>query len=331
MTQITHESALNNFFHQVNYALTNYKEHGLKASSFNNIIIGGLGGSGIGGRIAKNYFSDKISLPLEVYSDYTLPAYASNKSLIILSSYSGLTEETLAMFDKARQIGATVICITSGGTLLDLAKENGIPYYIVEGGYQPRMALGFSLSYNLLILGELFGIEIKSELQSLKTIYDNSASEQARANDMLEFFKGGLEHKFVIVADAITEAIGIRFCQQIQENAKVEAFINVLPEANHNVFETYYGKLPTNFIFLNSHTNDRNIGRFAYLKELLENQGNKIYELSLNGGSVSELYKTIHMNDWFSIFLSNVKGADNMSVPNISGLKSFLLRMNASN
>ena len=331
MTQITHESALNNFFHQVNYALSNYHEHGLKAASFNNIIIGGLGGSGIGGRIAKNYFSDKISLPVEVYSDYTLPAYASNKSLIILSSYSGLTEETLAMYEKARQIGATIVCITSGGTLLELAQANNIPFYIVEGGYQPRMALGFSLSYNLLILGELFGISVKPELEALQSVYTNAAAEQARANDMLEFFKNNLDNKFVIVADAVTEAIGIRFCQQIQENAKVEAFINVLPEANHNVFETYYGKLPTNFIFMNSHTNDRNIGRFGYLKELLENQGNKIYELNLDGGSINELYKTIHMNDWFSILLSNVKGADNMSVPNISGLKSFLLRMNASN
>ena len=331
MTQITHEFALNNFFHQVSFALSNYHSHGLKASNYNNIIIGGLGGSGIGGRIAKSYFSDKISLPVEVYSDYTLPAYASDKSLIILSSYSGLTEETLAMYDKAIQIGATVVCITSGGTIHEQAKAANIPCYMVEGGYQPRMALGFSLSYNLLILGELFGIEVKPELEALKSMYDNSAAEQTRAKDMLEFFKNNLDNKFVIVADAVTEAIGIRFCQQIQENAKVEAFINVLPEANHNVFETYYGKLPSNFIFMNSHTNDRNIGRFSYLKELLEKQGNTIYELSLNGGSIGELYKTIHMNDWFSILLSDVKGADNMSVPNISGLKTFLLRMNASN
>lgn len=331
MTHITHEIALGNFYHQIAYAIENHHNHGLKAESFSNIIIGGLGGSGIGGRIAKTYFSDKGSLPIEVYSDYTLPKYAGKNSLMILSSYSGLTEETLSMYEKAKAIGAKIVCITSGGTLLEWAKADNVPYYIVEEGYQPRMAIGFSLTYNLLILGELFGIEVKPELMGLKSVYDDSAKEQSAAKEMLSFFENGIDNKFVIVSDAVTEAIGIRFCQQIQENAKVEAFINVLPEANHNVFETYYGKLPSNFIFMNSHTNDRNIGRFGYLKELLEKQGNLVYELSLNGGSITELYRMIHMNDWFSIFLSNKKGADNMTVPNIAGLKSFLLRMNSSN
>src|SRR5690606_40901821 len=117
--------------------------------------------------------------------------------------------------------------------------------------------------------------------EAIKSIYENTELEQNRAKDMLSYFSKSLNNKFVIVADGMTEAIGVRFCQQIQENAKVEAFINVLPEANHNVFETYYGKLPNNFIFMNSNSNDRNIGRFGYLKELLEKQGNTIYEINL--------------------------------------------------
>lgn len=330
MTQITHEIALENFNHQVNYALNGYKQHGLKASDFTNVIIAGLGGSGIGGRIAKTYFSDKSNLPIEVYSDYALPAYASANSLIILSSYSGLTEETLAMYAKAKSVGASILCITSGGTLLEWANADNVMTYMVEVGYQPRMALGFSLTYNLLILGELFGIDLSNELKNLESVYANSSAERSRAKEMLEFFNNGLDNKFVIVTDTVTEAIGVRFCQQIQENAKLEAFVNVLPEANHNVFETYYGKLPSNFIFMNSLTNDRNIGRFGYLKQLLEKYDNKVYELNVPGGSIHEIYKTIHMNDWFSIYLSNARGADNMSVPNISGLKSFLLGMNSN-
>lgn len=330
MTHITHEMALDNFYHQIDFAINNYHAHGLKVGNYSNIIIAGLGGSGIGGRIAKTYFADKCPIPIEVYSDYELPAYASSKSLIILSSYSGLTEETLAMHDRAKAIGAQLLCITSGGTLLELAQNNNIPHYIVETGYQPRMALGFSLTYNLLILSELNGLDILSDLKSVQTVFKHSDEEKDRAKDMLTYFSESAKNKFVIVADGITESIGIRFCQQIQENAKCEAFINVLPEANHNAFETYYGKLPTNFIFMNSHTNDRNIGRFAYLKDLLTKQGNLVYEINLNGGSVNEIFKTIHMNDWFSIYLSNQLGADNMTVPNISGLKNFLLSMNTS-
>lgn len=325
MAQITHESALANFYHQVQYALDNYKAHGLKASQFSNIIIGGLGGSGIGGRIARTYFSDKANLPIEVYSDYQLPAYTSNKTLIILSSYSGLTEETLAMYEHTKKLGCTILCISSGGTLTEYAKSAGLPLYPVEGGYQPRMALGFSLTYNLLILGELFGIDVKPELTGISGVYKNLEQHQNAAKAMIEHFRNKADNKFVIVSDNATEAIGIRFCQQIQENAKVEAFINVLPEANHNAFETYYGTLPSNFIFINSNTNSRNNGRFAYLKQLLEKQGNLVYDIPMENASIQELFKTIYMTDWFSIYLSNLKGADNMSVPNISGLKNFLL------
>jgi glucose/mannose-6-phosphate isomerase len=325
MAQITHEIALGNFYHQVQFALDHYKSHGLKASQFSNIIIGGLGGSGIGGRIARTYYADKASLPIEVYSDYDLPAYTSDKTLIILSSYSGLTEETLSMYEKTKKMGCTIICISSGGTLMQHAKDNKLPLLEVEGGYQPRMALGFSLTYNLLILGELFGINVRAELEKTAEIYKNIAEHQQAAKAMLEHFSSKPDNKYVIVSDNATEAIGIRFCQQIQENAKVEAFINVLPEANHNAFETYYGTLPTNFIFMNSNTNSRNNGRFAYLKQLLEKQGNLVYDISLKNASISELFKTIYMTDWFSIYLSEFKGADNMSVPNISGLKDFLL------
>jgi hypothetical protein len=90
------------------------------------------------------------------------------------------------------------------------------------------------------------------------------------------------------------------------------------------VFETYYGLLPSNFIFLNSQDNDRNNGRFAYLKQLLEKQGNLVYEWPLNGTAIQDMYAIIYLTDWFSILLSNQLGADNMSVPNISGLKTFL-------
>ncbi|MDP2176617.1 MAG: bifunctional phosphoglucose/phosphomannose isomerase [Bacteroidota bacterium] len=323
MSEITHELSLENFYYQIQYSLSNYHHHQFRSSSYNNIVIAGLGGSGIGGRIAKTYFIDKSNLPIEVFSDYNLPKYVSSKSLVILCSYSGTTEETISMFHQAKRIGAQLICITSGGELFDLAKENNVPTYVVEKGYQPRMALGFSLTFNLLILGELFGINVNDELIDLSKLYDKKEEYKSIAKGVISNNKD-LNNKFTIVSDNFTEAIGIRFCQQLQENAKTEAFINVLPEANHNVFETYYGKLPSHFIFLNSHTNERNDGRFAYLKKLLESYGNQISDLSLSNGSLYELFKFIYISDWISIYLSNEKGVDNMSVPNIMKLKDFL-------
>jgi glucose/mannose-6-phosphate isomerase len=324
MTEITHEISLEQFNQQIQYAIKHYQPHGLKHSQFSNIIIGGLGGSGIGGRIAKAYFSDKASLPIEVYSDYALPRYASSNSLIILCSYSGATEETLAMFEQAKKLGCKIICISSGGELYQLAQAAALPLYPIETGYQPRMALGFSLTYNLLLLGELFGLDTRNELENTVSLYQNSKQYQKTAMDILGEFAGKEKQKFVVITDNPTEAVGVRFCQQLQENAKSEAFVNVLPEANHNAFETYYGELPTNFIMLNSNTNDRNKGRFAYLKQLLEKQGNKVIEISLENASIYELYKAIYITDWVSIFLADKKGSDKMTVPNIMGLKNFL-------
>jgi len=321
---ITHEYSLDHFADQVNYALTNYKNHGLNSINFDHVIIGGLGGSGIGGRIAKSYFYDKAKLPIEVFSDYVLPSYTSKRSLVILSSYSGTTEETLAMYNQAKSIGSTIICITSGGDLDNKAKEDNIAVYNIETGYQPRMALGFSLTFNLLILGELFQVNVSDQLKQVTTLYNDNQNFKDKAKWLLEQFENKLNNKFVIVCDNSTEALSIRFCQQIQENAKTEAFVNVLPEANHNVFETYYGELPSNFIFINSNNNDRNNGRFAYLKQLLENTKNTVVSIDLNQSTLMELYKTIYICDWFSIYLSNAKGKDNMSVPNIVNLKNFL-------
>lgn len=324
MEEITHEFSLEQFNSQIQFAIANYKPHGLTASHFDNIVIGGLGGSGIGGRIAKAYFADKSSLPIEVYSDYNLPKYTSKKSLVILSSYSGSTEETLALYEQAKAIGCSIICISSGGELFQNATQDGYPLYTIETGYQPRMALGFSLSYLLLILGDLFGVETKKELENNQSIYSNCAQYQSLAKEILNTFAGRENTKFAVVTDNATEAVGIRFCQQIQENAKSEAFVNVLPEANHNAFETYYGELPTNFIFINSNTNSRNNGRFAYLKQLLEKQNNKVVEINLKDASIFELYKAIYITDWVSIYLADKRGSDKMHVPNIMGLKNFL-------
>ena len=324
MSIITHESALENFNHQIQFALDHSSSHGLSYSQFNNIVIAGLGGSGIGGRIVKTIFSNKSSLPIEVISDYSLPSYTSKNTFVILSSYSGTTEETLAMYHQAKSLGCQMVCITSGGELFELAQKDQVKTYMVELGYQPRMALGFSLSYVILILSELFNLSLRTELEGVLSIYNDSESMKNKAKEMIEFFSPYPNNKFTIVTDNQTEAIGVRFCQQIQENAKTEAFVNVLPEANHNVFETYYGELPSNFIFINSNTNDRNNGRFAYLKKLLVDTNNKVFELPLQNYSLIEIYKCLYITDWFSIYLSNQKGKDNMSVPNIMGLKGFL-------
>jgi glucose/mannose-6-phosphate isomerase len=324
MAEITHEISLDNFHHQVNWALTNYTPHHLDATQFQNVVIGGLGGSGIGGRIARLALINSFPVPVEVFSEYSLPAYANKKTLVILCSYSGNTEETLGMFADATKRGCKIICLASGGKIMTLAEPDDIPCYRIETGYQPRMALGYSLSTLLLILGELAGIEVKNELANTAAILTQNTGLKEEAEAIVSFFEKSISNKFVVVCDTAFEAIAVRFCQQIQENAKEEAFITVLPEANHNVIESYHHQHDTNFILLNSGTNERTNLRFQFLSTLLEEKGNKVFTMEVKPLGIQRIFEIIHVLDWVSIYASNKLGANNMRVDIIMRLKGFL-------
>src|SRR5687767_14644549 len=123
---ITHQSSLNDFTSQITFVLNTYKNHNLKVTDFSNVVLGGMGGSGIAGQIVKSWFFDKMPVPVETIADYNMPAYANNKTLVILYSYSGGTEETLNLFSEAKEKGCAIICIATGGKLAELAKENDL-------------------------------------------------------------------------------------------------------------------------------------------------------------------------------------------------------------
>lgn len=324
MSIITHERSLENFQEQFEYAISHYTQHGKSINQYDNIIIGGLGGSGIGGRIARAYFINEMPVPVEVFSDYHVPAYAGENSLAILCSYSGNTEETLTMFGEAQERGCDIIVMAAGGSLTELAKKHELPLYTIALGYQPRMTLGFALSNLVLILGELLGKDLKPELAQIQDEFKNHETALTRAKEMHAYFKDQIANSFVIVTDAAYEAVGIRICQQIQENAKGESFVSVLPEANHNMIESYYQKREHNFIFLNSGNNDRVTARFEFLYKLLSEKGNRIYQYPVNGASLASLFEVIHATDWLSIWASDDKKENNMEVGIIMDLKGYL-------
>ena len=325
---ITHHSSLENFTSQIKFVLQSYNNHNCKAEDFSNIIIGGMGGSGIGARIAKSWFFDKINLPIEIVDDYNLPAYVSQKSLIILCSYSGDTEETLSLFDEALAKSCKIICISTGGKLQAICKQNDILIYNIEKGYQPRMAIGYSLSYMFLILGELAGEILNEELENVIQRFDEmNLIQKDSAQKIYTFFKNSIKNKFVVVADRYWAAVATRFCQQLNENAKLEGFINILPEANHNVIESYYGKLNTNFIFLYSDLNPRVHARFDFLGSHLELENNKVLNMFIPEFSIFSIFDVIYRLDWTSLYLGNEHGYDPMKIDNIMELKDYLTNL----
>jgi glucose/mannose-6-phosphate isomerase len=322
---INHEYALDHFSAQIDYALQHYSDHGYRSSAFHHVVIGGLGGSGIGGRLSRLAFNSTAPIPVEVYSEYSLPAYAGTQTLVILCSYSGNTEETLAMYADARKRGCTIVCVAAGGTLKELAQRDGLKFYEIEGGYQPRMALGYGFSFQLLILSDLFGMDMPAQLRAVSNrLRDEQHSLKAKAQSLFQFFEHNIQHKFVVVCDMAFEAAAVRFCQQIQENAKGEAFVNVLPEANHNVIESYYDKRNTNFILLNSGLNVRTNIRFTFLAGILAEQGNTVFNYEVPQFDLWALFEFIYVTDWLSILASNANGVNNMEVGIIMRLKDHL-------
>lgn len=321
---ITHHSSLESFYEQIEYVQTAYRPHGLKAGSFSSVFVGGLGGSGIGATITKSFFIHRFPVPVEVVNDYFLPAYVNEKTLVVLGSYSGNTEETLSMFEEAVKRKATILIVCAGGKLMELAKEHGLNYYTIREGYQPRMALGYSLGFLLRIFAELNDEDINEEMESTIVNLQDKGRLQHAAKSLEKKFQSTLNRRYTILCDATFYGVAMRFAQQINENAKMEAFVNLLPEANHNVIESYYGQLPSNFIVLNSNSNERVSARFDFVVALLERENNKVAVFETDGLDIPTLFEMIYVLDWFTIYITEPLNVEPMEIANILSLKDYL-------
>lgn len=316
--------ALKKFSYQIGYAVNNYKTHGLKATDYNAIIIAGLGGSGIGGQIVKAYFANEMPVPVTCVADYHLPAFANEKTLVIACSYSGNTEETINVFHEALERKCTILTSTTGGKLAELANANQKYMLQIEAGFQPRMALGFSLTYLVLMMGELLGKDLKEEMTNVSNAFVDFQEYYDEAMALFEDIKQKAKSKFVVLADGPSEPLAIRFAQQVQENAKHECFVHVIPEMNHNVIESYYGTLDSVFFLLNANQNERVTSRFEFMNGLLEVQNHKIVAIDLEAYNWLSIYQLIYRLDWLTLFVADERRVDSLNVPNIKSLKEFL-------
>ena len=135
-----------------------------------NVLISGLGGSGIGGTIVVELTSKECKVPITVNKGYFIPEFVNEKTLVIISSYSGNTEETLEAFEQALAKKATVVCVSSGGKVIETAKEKGLDYILIPGGKPPRACLGYSLTQLFYVLGHFGLISKNFEVELEKSV-----------------------------------------------------------------------------------------------------------------------------------------------------------------
>jgi glucose/mannose-6-phosphate isomerase len=299
-------------------------------SKIQNIVICGMGGSGIGGMIAKDILQEHISKPIDFCKGYDLPNYVDKHSLVICSSYSGNTEETLALFDQAVAKNAQLISICSGGQLEEKSKENKAQVILIEGGKQPRAAVGLSLVQQLHILGSLFlsASDKATLLENVKVTASKLEQKREKYQKNANAIARDLRLKHIaLFTDTQFPSIAMRFTQQINENVKKKAHSAIIPEMNHNelVAFTDYTKMDAVILVNTKHFNTQNTKRAQFLKQELHKQDTQIIEINSEGDSKEERYlKMIYMLDLVSIELAKIKGTDSEQVEVIQRLKESI-------
>ncbi|GAB4190187.1 MAG: bifunctional phosphoglucose/phosphomannose isomerase [Calditrichia bacterium] len=307
------------------------------SSNIRYIVILGMGGSAIAGDLLAAYTESQLEIPVVVIRNYHLPAYVNENSLVIASSYSGNTEETLSAFNEALERKCMTMVISSGGELGELAKQKGLPWITLPEGFPPRQALGYSFFSLLFVLDKMGIIKVnKNDVNETVTLLKDILFRQHPDH-------GDKKHISYNIAEAIYKHIPViytgvsayypiarRIQNQLHENAKVLAFSNVIPEMNHNeiVGWDYDKKILNQFsvLFLRDENEDGQIQkRVNITKDIIHKKSSSVIELYPEGKSLlAKMFSLIYQGDWISYYLAVLCDKDPAEIKNIDYLKSKL-------
>lgn len=307
---------------------------GLRFHNIVNVVVTGLGGSAIGGDLIRMISQARSVIPIVVNRDYTLPAFVDEKTLVIASSYSGNTEETLASYQEALKRKAKVLVITTGGELKKKALTDEVPVITVPGGMSPRAALGYSF-FPLLVVLEEQGIvprkhfKIEETIKLLKETRDHLYPEVPETDNPAKLLARKLFGKLPVIYGiaGITEVIAVRWKGQFNENSKHPAFFNVFPELNHNEIMGYEGDKDLlskmEIVILRSpEENDRIKKRIDITRSLIEDVVSGITEIWPEGeSSLERMLYHIVFGDYVSAYLAILNHKDPTEIDFINTLK----------
>lgn len=300
-------------------------------NTINKVFVAGMGGSGIGADFVAEFIVEECKLPYLVGKGYDIPAYIDSNTLYIASSYSGNTEETLSSLAQAENTGAKIVIIASGGKLVQIAQEKGYDHILVPGDWpSPRACLGFSLVQQLFVLHKL-GFIGRTTIEQIKTSIDLIKYDQDEIKSKADKIANILHGKIpVIYTTDRMESVAVRFRQQVNENSKALCWHHVLPEMNHNELVGWTERNDDLAVvyFRNKDDFKRNAVRIDINKEILSKYTNTIIEIFSKGQSLVErsMY-LVHLGDWVTWYLSQLRGADAIEVNVINYLKGELAKL----
>nr|WP_282432906.1 bifunctional phosphoglucose/phosphomannose isomerase [Pelotomaculum propionicicum] len=308
--------------------------------AISNILVTGLGGSAIGGDLLRVYAADKISIPVIVNRDYTVPEFVGPDTLVFAISYSGNTEETLSAYEQAQARGASVIVISTGGKLGEMALRDGVPLVKVPSGYAPRAATGFLFIPALKILqrlGFLPGLdgEIMAMAGFVRELHTKLGAQSPMAENPAKQIACKLHQKIPVIwgSTGTTEVVAQRWKGQINENAKVPAYWNVFPELNHNEIVGF--QLPAEIlkrihviILRDGQDHPQVQKRMEITKGVIKDVVDGYTEVWSSGdNALSRLFSLIYTGDYTSVYLAALYGIDPGPVKVIDYLKQELQKL----
>ena len=334
--------AIYNFTDQIKEAITIGEQIKLNKdySSCNNIVVAGMGGSAIGGDVVKTIAQYELTVPFFVNRNYSLPNWVNEKTLVICSSYSGNTEESLSAYEDALKKGAMICGISTGGQLSEKIQSKGYDLITIPGGLQPRAALAYSFVPMLYLLNKIGLIsntlidDLSSSIGSLE-IKRETSSIGDTSNPIFKMAKE--IYGMIPIIYGITDTTGVvalRWKGQLCENSKMLAYHNEIPELNHNEI-VGWGNNPDllselSVIWLRDKNDNKRVrARQDITKSLLDDMDIIQHEVNAEGANnLERLLYLINFGDWLSYWCAILHNTDPSPVEKINKLKKALEEIN---
>lgn len=309
-----------------------------EVSQISRVLIAGLGGSAIGGDLLASYVGGSCPLPLLIHRDYGLPAFARGReTLVICSSHSGNTEETLDAFESARKNNCAILAVCTGGELAARAKKANVPVITFEHKGQPRAAVGFSFGILLAVFVKLGLIPDQADLiagavAAMKKSQEHLRADVEAVHNPAKRYAGQLMGRWVTVFGAgLMAPVARRFKTQINEVAKAAANFEFIPEADHNALAGTVHPVDvlmphTMNLFLRAPSDHpRNRLRLDLTKEIFMLEGPNTDFIDARGDSpLAHMWTMILFGDYMAYYLAIAYGVDPTPVDALVNLKNAL-------
>jgi glucose/mannose-6-phosphate isomerase len=298
------------------------------------LVVAGMGGSAIGGALARAAMGDHASRPIFVTRAYGLPPWTTPDTMVLCSSYSGETEETLACYESAGALGAKRTVVTTGGRLAEMAREDGVPVIPLPGGFQPRAAVAYGIVASLEVAALCgAGPRLTSEIDVAASHTEHLVAEwgpDAPEDSLAKTIARGLLGTTPVIAGAgLTNPIAYRWKTQFNENAKQPAFSSELPELDHNEIVGWEGARELgrfSAVFLDdSDAHPRVKERMELTERLIADNAAASFHLETRGQTAIErVISLMLLGDLVSIYLAALRGVDPGPVKVLDELKAAL-------